>query len=174
MLLQLIAITYNICLPSISRNPEVTSVGASRLFKALEKLPCLVEIDIVDCSIDDDCMESLASLLENNENLRMLILSTSQSNVIKGNLTDKAIEILFPSLIGNIGLKEIDFTNAHLSDKSLSSLKEICEKSCLERIKLVGTLIGHEDILEINRLLRIPESDREIPLKSLTKSAAKR
>lgn len=91
-----------------------------------------------------------------------------------GNITDKGIEILAPSIFGNTSLKACDLSN-NLGINILSAglLKEAVMKSCLTELKLEHTSITKSDIDDINELLLVPFEQREIPISSSSKSAAK-
>ena len=85
---------------------------------------------------------------------------------ISGNkITDKGIEILLPCLIGNITIKYlVIYGNKGMTDKSVSLLIEIIQKSSVENMNLDYTSITKEGREEIKSSLSIPIDKREIPL----------
>ncbi len=63
--------------------------------------------------------------------------------------------------------------NEEITDASVPHLVEIAKKSCITKVDLQFALISEEKQQEIEELLKIPIEQREIPIKSNTKSAAK-
>ncbi len=117
--------------------------------------------------IDDECMEQLGEYVQDNQHLEILRLGDSK-------VTDKGFEILSEYLIGNTKLKEFGFYgNRRITYASFPYLIDITKKSCIVTIQLYGTPISEEKQQEIEDLLKIPIDEREIPIKSNTKSAAK-
>ncbi len=117
--------------------------------------------------IDDECMKQLGEYVQDNEYLERLMLSYNK-------VTDKGIEMLLEYLIGNTKLNELNLSvNWGITDASVPYLIEIAKKSCITRMYLGGTSISEEKQQEIVELPKIPIEQREIPIKSNTKSAAK-
>ncbi len=88
--------------------------------------------------------------------------------------TDKGIETIPEDLIGNTKLKVLDLNrNSGITDASVPYLIEIAKKSCITEIGLRDTLISYAKKQEVEELLKIPIDEREVPIKSNTKSAAK-
>lgn len=121
-------------------------------------------------SIDfnDEFMQYLAGYVQNNQYLEDLSLSFN-------NVSDKSIEILSESLIGNTTLKKLNFhSNRKITTASIPHLLEIANQSGIISLTLSDTSISQEKQEEINELLKIPIDQRQIPLKSKSKSAAKK
>ncbi len=123
----------------------------------------------------DSCLESLGELLSYQESIEEVTLSTRQQYQDQGGkITDAGLELFAEKIIGNIALKRIDFSS-HMSitHNSKSALTDLARKTCLERINLDGTSLSSSDKNEIQRLLATPSIEREIPVFSTSKSAAK-
>ncbi len=117
--------------------------------------------------IDDECMKQLGEYVQDNKHLERLDIDYTK-------ITDKGIEIISEYLIGNTKLNKLDLDdNNGITDKSVPYLIEIAKKSCTTDISLNDTLMSEEKQQEIEELLNIPIEQREIPIKSNTKSAAK-
>ena len=117
--------------------------------------------------IDDECMKQLGEYLQDNEHLEKLDISFNK-------MTDKGIEVLSEYWIGNITLKELYLNfNKLITDVSVPHFVEIVKQSCIVKTDLLGTSISEEKHQEIGKVLRIAIEQREIPIKSNTKSAAK-
>ncbi len=125
------------------------------------------KLDLSSNQIDDECMKRLGEYVQDNEHFEVLSISYNM-------LTDNGIEILSEYLIGNTALKELDLNNNEgIVDASVPYIIEITMKSCITTIYLEDTSISGEKQQEIKELLKIPIEEREIPIKSNTKSAAK-
>ncbi len=112
-------------------------------------------------------MSALADILRQNRILECIELYDNK-------ITDKGIETISTYLIGNTTLKSLDLSyNIGITDKSSSHFIEAALKSCLISIKLAETSVSEENQEEINKKLSINVQEREIPVHSPTKSAAK-
>ncbi len=138
------------------------------LFDTLRECKSVVsDLNLYKNQIDDECMKQLGEYLQDNEHLEILRIDSIK-------ITDKGIEILSEYLIGNTKLKELGLNvNEGITDVSVPYLIEIAKKSCITQIYLENTSISEEKQQEIKELLKIPIEEREIPIKSNTKSAAK-
>ncbi len=117
--------------------------------------------------IDDECMKQLGEYVQDNQHFERLWLETNK-------VTDKGIEIISEYLFGNITLKELGLRgNRGITDVSVPYLIEIAKKSYVTKIETRNTTISAEKQQKIEELLKIPIEEREIPIKSNTKSAAK-
>ena len=107
----------------------MTSKGASILFDHLNKhKSILAKINLNDCQMDDECIESLGNYIKNNEYIEIICLG----NYLQGNnkITDKGIEILSNYLIGNKTFKELMLNkNKGITDKSIPFLMKMIETS---------------------------------------------
>ncbi len=117
--------------------------------------------------IDDECMKQLGEYVQDNEHLEILDISNN-------NITDKGIEIISEYLIGNTIINDLYLHgNEGITDVSAPYLIDIAKKSCITKIDVEHTSIFHKEQQEIWKALKIPIEEREIPIKSNTKSAAK-
>ena len=103
------------------------------------------------------------------------ICNTVENIDIKYNIiTDKGIEILSEYLIGNMTIKELNlWGNKGITDKSFSNIVKISKSSSIININLIGTLLSFQNQQEINNNLKLTMEQREIPISSNSKSAAK-
>lgn len=126
----------------------------------------LTEIDLSNNSIDDECITSLGELLAYNVNITEICIGRK--------ITDNGIDLLASNLIGNTSLICLDIKcNSKITDKSSPNLKSIILSTTLTAMKLKYTSISNMEKEKILNLLRIPKSEREIPMFTKTKSAAK-
>ncbi len=130
---------------------------------------CNSVISVLDLSIneiDDECMKQLGEYIQDNEHLERLEIGSK--------VTDKGIEMLSEYLIGNTTLKELNLSNKGITDVSVPYLIDIAKKSCITEIDIENTSISEEKEDELTeKTFKIPIEQREIPIKSNTKSAAK-
>lgn len=147
---------------------KINSVGSMALFKALNECNAkLTRIEMNENMLDDDCMKVLSECIQGDHLYDYL-------NLGNNNITDKGLEILSEGLIGNTTLKEITFIgNQGITDASTEYLVEVVKKSCITKLELEFTSMTSEKRDKINELLNIPPDQREIPLNSKSKSAAK-
>ncbi len=138
------------------------------LFDTLRKYNSVVSVlNLSWNQIDDECMKQFGEYVQDNDHLEKLRLSNNR-------ITDKGIEIISEYLIGNTKLKELNLRgNKGITDESVPYLIEIAKKSCITQIDIRSRSISEEKRQEIEELLEIPIKQREIPIKSNTKSAAK-
>lgn len=146
----------------------MTTKGASVLIDTLNQCKSIVsKLELERCQIDDECLKQLCEFVQNNEHLEELSLGYNL-------ITDKGMEMLSESLIGNIKLKVLGIEyNNKITDASAPHLVEIAKKSCIKEIKLYGISLSPNNKQGIELKLKIPTDRREVPIKSNTKSAAK-
>lgn len=124
-------------------------------------------IDIQRNQLDDDCMASLGEYLQESPFVEEL-------NIAYNHITDKGIEVLAEYIIGNTALNFLDFQgNREITEDSVSFFVDIATKSCITRLGMNFTSILDENKEEIEELLHVPVEQRDIPIHSNTKSAAK-
>ncbi len=112
-------------------------------------------------------MKQLGEFVQDNEHLKKLDVSYNK-------VTDKGIEIISEYLIENTKLKVLDLCfNRGITDVSVPYLIEIAKKSCITQIDIHYTSLSEGKRKEIEEAFKIPIEEREIPIKSNTKSAAK-
>ena len=117
--------------------------------------------------LDDECMKQLGEYVQDNQHLEELSINSNK-------ITDKGIEILSEYLIGNISLKEMKTSfNNGITDTSVPHLIEIAKRSCITMLEMNYISISKENMQEIRETLSIPIEQREIPINSNSKSAAK-
>ncbi len=138
------------------------------LFDTLRECNSVISVlNLSSNNVGDECMKQLGEYVQDSQYLDILRLGNNK-------ITDKGIEMISEYLIGNTKLKELDLSvNKGITDASVPYLVEIGNKSCITKIGLRDTSISEEKQQQIKELLKIPIEEREIPIKSNTKSAAK-
>lgn len=127
----------------------------------------MIKINLSFNQIDDECFNSLGELIRDRQSLNDINLSGNK-------ISDRGLEILLGYMIGNITFNSIDVSfNKKISDQSLPNLSEMATKSCLMKLALNDTSIPKDKQIETTNLLKVPIEDRQIPIQSPTKSAAK-
>ncbi len=127
----------------------------------------LTRLDLSNNQLDDDCMESMGEYIQDNQFLENVSLNRNK-------ISDRAIKILSEYLVGNTILKSFSINdNQGITEVSAPLLIEVVKKSCIEYFDESGSLISREGSIKIHEALKIPIDQREIPIKSSTKSAAK-
>lgn len=165
---------------SLAGNP-ITHKGVSVLLKTLKECKSVVlTINLSRCAIEeftrsyitttalgDECMKSFGEYIQDNPHLKSLLLCECS-------ITDDGVEILSEYLIGNTTLDMLDLSdNEGITAKSVPTLKELARKSCLTELYVWGTSIPNEVQKIVDNAFDTPTDQREIPIKSNTKSAAK-
>lgn len=127
----------------------------------------LEKLSLEGNNITDDGVEILSDYLVGNTSLKELHLGCN-------NVTDKGMELLSNCLMGNTTLKELNLAyNYGITDASASHLADIARRSCIARLVIHSKNLSDEIETETSALLEIPVEEREIPIKSNCKSAAK-
>lgn len=145
---------------------QLTSKGVVGLFESLRSTMSIEKIDLSSNPIDDSCMESLGDLMKFNQTIKVL-------NLAKCKLSNNGINKLLSSLVGNSALIELDLEGTQISGKIKAQLTEVAQHSGIQTIKTGSTKISKDVREELNKVLSIPSDDRDIPIYSKTKSAAK-
>ena len=147
---------------------ELTSKGVSVLLETLQGCDSiLLKLNLSRNQIDDECMKKMGEFVNDNEYLEGLFLSNNK-------ISNKGVEILSNHLIGNVVLKSLYLgSNNDITDTSVPYLLETVKLSNITSIYLADTSITRVKNLEIQNALQVPIEEREIPLRSNTKSAAK-
>lgn len=156
---------------SLSNN-DITSVGSSALFDAVrDYCPLVTTVNLMDTNIDDNCIRSLSSLVSQSTSLKSLSLGIK--SFTKGGITDKGMEEFAQSIIGNQSLKKVELSFFNdITEKSVPFIEEMISKSCISAFDLEFTSVPSHYRQKFNNLLRISSHEREIPVKSSSKSAA--
>lgn len=146
---------------------EITSKGASYLLTRFKECnSTLTYLTLSSNLLDDNCMKQVGEYIQESEYLFGLSIGN--------NVTDEGIEILSQHLIGNTTLKELWLSlNAGITDISSPYLFEIAKRSSISKLNLHGTSISFEKKRDIENAFTTPIEQRELPIKSNTKSAAK-
>ncbi len=129
--------------------------------------PDILSLDISFNQIGDGFMRQLGEFIHVCQHLEILKFADT-------GMTDKGVEILCEYLIGNTSLKELNVEeNREITNDSLPHLLDIANRSCISKLVLWGTSLSEKNLQEIGQALRIPIEERQVPIKSNTKSAAK-
>ncbi len=112
-------------------------------------------------------MISLGEYIQDNSSIIFLHLDENKIN-------DKGIEILHEYLFGNTTLNEINLKwNNDITDVSFTYLIEIAKRSYITIIDVWQLSTMKEKQYELNLHLKISIHERNVPINSKTKSAAK-
>lgn len=138
------------------------------MFETLKEMKSkLIYLFLNSNLLDDECMNMLGEFIEYSETIEEIAISSNK-------ITDKGIEILSEYLIGNISLKTLYISgNEEITDKSLPYLIDIVKKTSIISIDIYSTSVSEESKTEIDKLVEIPIDEREIPIRSSSKSATK-
>lgn len=111
-------------------------------------------------------MSSLGEFIDFSQHLEILSLGN--------NITDRGVESLKEYLIGNIYLKILHLnSNKLITDASVEHLLELATKSCITCMDVTYTSVSQENLIRIDDMFKTPIDEREIPITSNSKSAAK-
>lgn len=149
------------------KNNAISAVGASKLFESLEDHDDLKLISLGNNNLGDDFIESFARFMQHSQSLTYLNLS-------KNFITDKSALAMLDSLRGNKVFTALSlFENDQITDAFVEPLIEIIKCSGLRYVDLLDTYVSANDIDKIRRSLHTPFHERDLPLDSKSKSAAK-
>lgn len=153
---------------------NIGSKGLSMLFETLKSNNKISLLYVSEKNINDDCLPSLAEFLMNNHSLEELNLYVGVS-CHDELITDEGFKYLLDSLVGNSTLTTLSLPlHVKITEKSLPSLLEVATSSNITKIHLpIGVLSFSASRLLQNKL-SVPLHLRVLPIKSNTKSAAKR
>lgn len=127
----------------------------------------LSKLNLSSIKMDNKCINLIGEYIQDNEYLEELLISDNK-------ISDQGIEMLSEYIIGNTTLKELNIARSRgITNASIPYLVGIVRNSCIIRINVEGTLIETQSIHKMRITLAIPISEREIPIKSNSKSAAK-
>lgn len=151
----------------ILRENGLTSASASMIFDSLQNHDSLNLLDISKNKLDNACMEALGGLMKYNQSIETLNIS---NNFIK----EEGFVALFDSLIGNKTLKTLNINeNGNIGKDLLPLLKDMLQGSALQVLSMSFSQLGSEIEKEITDLLKRPLNQRDLPIESKSKSAAK-
>lgn len=156
-------------LHSLSNNHIISSRGFRKLFKTLQDCNAVVLVlDLSRTKVGRTAMKELCEFIQNNDTLENLYLGATE-------IGDDAIKILCEHIDCNVTLKKICFReNFSITDKSFEYFCEIGRRTCVVDIDIRSTSITKPKQIEIQKILSIPTDQRETPIQSTTKSAAKK
>jgi len=151
---------------------KITSKGFSILVNSLleSKNENILEIDMGNNKLDDDCVKDLGNLIKQNKKIRVISMNDNY-------ITDKGIEELSEYIVGNTFIKSINLSfNSGITDKSFEVIKYMINSSTVSFFKVHWTNVSEEIKSKIFELSEIPIKKREIPLITNfdVKSASKR
>lgn len=124
-------------------------------------------LNLRETQLDDECMKYLGDYIQNNEYLEILQIWANK-------ITDQGVEVLSEYLIGNRSLKVLLMGGCvAITDASNHCFIDIAKGSCIIKIDLLYTSVSDDVRRQIDETLSIPIDQRQIPIKSNSKSAAK-
>lgn len=129
-------------------------------------------LHIDDDDITDDVLKDFFELLFSNKNISLEKIS------FKGHMSDNMMMFLLENIIGNTCIKMLSFVHATGYEKYIEEIIELPKTTELIEIHVSGQLIGDTDVgkargKRLKENLRLTGDEREIPIKSNSKSAAK-
>lgn len=103
----------------------------------------VTRIDLNHNQLDDGCMKSLGEFIQSNENMQEISINNNK-------ITDQGVEILSSHLEGNTSLKMIDISfNEGITDKSISCLVKMIEKTRIIKLDIRRTSITQENLVQV-------------------------
>lgn len=156
--MQILSLSYNL----------ITSAGAVAFFNTLrESNPSCEKIYLHRNSIDDACIEAFANFLQNNTSLKHIELSNNK-------ITNAGVIALTEFLSGNTTLQSIGLSeNEMITVDIYPYFVDLAKHTAIKEIYVPFIDFENSQRLELKRLLSIPPEERELPIKSDSKSAAK-
>lgn len=160
-------------LNSLSSN-ELSSQGIIKLCNIInQSQPKVKELWLGSNPFNNDCMTSIGEIIQNNGSLQKLSFGAVE-DMDNFQISDKGIEMLSDYLVGNTTLQALDFHGVYtITDGSVPYFVQIAKYSCISCLDIALTTVSDEHQEEIERLIGIPVDQREIQIKSNTKSASK-
>lgn len=152
---------------------SITSKGFVNLLKTL--MECGIYLQKMDLlyndHIDDECMEVLGEYIQFDNLLKSIHLGSGSRDT---GITDKGIEIITDYIVGNTSLEDF-YINNHgtITGASVPHLKRIARHSYVCHMAQTLRSLDRLDRHEVETCLLIPVEQRELPIVSNTKSAAK-
>ncbi len=148
---------------------DMTPRGMSILFETLKNLDVfeITTLRLNGNKIKDEGLISMCDWLAIKPSLRFLDLSHT-------NLTNKSIEMLSESLVGNTSLRKLSMDgNINISDKAAPYLLNIAQTTCITNLEIARSLLSFNISTEIQNEFGKPFQERDVPINSKSKSAAK-
>lgn len=159
---------------SLSEN-QITSKGAALLFDTLRELDAKTNhVNLNGNRLDDACIEPLGEYIRRSGFIQSIDIGNNYE-FERNEISDKGIEILSDYIIGTTSFKNLDIHGNYLiSESSLPYLFDIAKMSGAKVINLYKSQVSFANQDQLNALLKTPIEERQIPIRSMTKSAAKR
>lgn len=128
----------------------------------------LTSLDVSSNALDLESIRALGELMQTSADLKKVDISSSS-------LSDQEIIELSSYLIGNTTLKKINLEyNSKATNNILPYLMDIAKASCITSFGYLSYYgADWNKKKELDKLLETPTDQREIPIMSTTKSAAK-
>ncbi|KAH9578142.1 Leucine-rich repeat [Trypanosoma melophagium] len=116
----------------------------------------LLELNLGNCSVGDKGVELLVEPLKHNSTIRLLALPNN-------GITSTGAKILFQCLQRHASLEEVNVAGNRINDDAaLSIISAIKSNSSLKNVNITNNFIGVDYINEVEGLLIINQSPREI------------
>lgn len=128
----------------------------------------LKHLDLRRSNINDEHLDKLGDVIGSSDKIDNLCISSNE------NITDEGLNKLINHMLGNTSLKTLDISNNRkITEKSIPLLLEMAEVTSITSLHIYGTGIDYDKTNKVYDAFKKPVNDRNIPLKSKTKSAAK-
>lgn len=112
-------------------------------------------------------MASLGGFIQSSQHICVV-------NISQNRISDKGIEELILYLEGNIILEQLILDgNQGITNASIPLFLDVANTSSIKNISTIDTSIATSNRKDLDECLSIPIEQRQIPIKSKTKSAAK-
>lgn len=146
----------------------ISSKSTILLLKTLVDLNAkLSTISLNRNKLGDEFLEDLGRLINTSQTVQSLGLTDTD-------ITDNGVDVLVRYLAGSETFNHLSLDdNKSITNKSYYNLVEIAKASVVQTISVYGTSLSSEEKKELHELSKLPVNQRDITIKSNTKSAAK-
>lgn len=144
----------------------ITSPQAIEFFESLKDHESVKDINFRGNSLNDECMDALGDLIYCNPSINRVDISHNS-------IGNNGLATLVNYLIGNTSLTHLNICKLAANSASTPLLLDLLAQSHIKKIILDGLMIPYNEISEIRRKMDVPIEERELPILSKTKSAAK-
>ncbi len=128
----------------------------------------LKHLDLQKSNINDEYLDKLGDVIGSSDKIHMVNLRSNN------NITDDGLNKLMNNMVGNTSLRELDLSyNQKITIKSIPCLMEMAEVTSITTLIMYYTGMTYLELEQVHKAFRKPIDEREIPIKSKTKSAAK-
>ncbi len=153
---------------------RISSEGLVMLLNTLKE--CKSEIsslNLLNCYLTEDCMEPLGQFIQASDHIEEISIGNFEKTFM-GEITDESIRILSENIAGNTSLKSLIISECYdVTDDSIPYFIEIAKKTSITNMEAICASISSEGDAKIEKAFNLPIDEREIPIQSSTKSAAK-